>query len=85
MPENDKDFDWFKWAGIKPRKYEELVVEAKKYDVPVFETDKEVDIYNRILSFKSYNNNQDTLKTNKILTGIAFISALVSIITIFLK
>lgn len=83
MKDNNESFDWFKWAELEPRQYDTLVIEARKYDVPIFELDKKEDIFNRILAFKAYKNNKTSLFYNKILTCITVVSALISVVSNF--
>jgi hypothetical protein len=87
--EKDEEFDWFRWADIKSSSFdqqvqlEKLIEEAKKHNVPILKNDKEEDIFNRLLSVKTYKNNKETLSINKVLTVISFVSAMVSIVTLF--
>ncbi len=85
MKQNNDNFDWFEWAGLKPTQYDDLVDEAKRQGVPVFEEDKKEDIFNRLLAVKSFKNNKSTVNINKILTAITFVSAVVTVITAFFK
>jgi len=85
VKQENNDFDWFKWAGIKPSQFTELVDEARKNGVPVFEADSKEDIFNRLMSVKTLENNKSTMKINKALTVITFLSMVVTVVTAFFK
>lgn len=76
---NKKDFDWFEWAGIEPESRDKLLSEANNEGVPVFESDSNKDLYDRILASKTFKNNKSTIRMNKRLAVVTVISAAVSI------
>ncbi len=84
MKDDKNEFDWFKWADIKPTGLDNLMKEAEKYKVPVYPNDNEEVIFNRILAVKTYRNNKETIRINKALAAISFASAIVSIFMVFL-
>ena len=84
MKDDNNEFDWFKWADIKPTSLDNLMKEAEKYKVPVYPNDNEDVIFNRILAVKTYRNNKETIRINKSLAAISFVSAIVSIFMVFL-
>ena len=85
MKKNKGNFNWFDWAGIKPTELEVLIVEAKKKGVPTFPNDTGETIYNRLLSYDVFQNNKSSLLVNKVLAFISFSSAVVAVLTLFIK
>tara|TARA_R100000005_G_scaffold18283_1_gene7650 strand:- start:13423 stop:13680 length:258 start_codon:yes stop_codon:yes gene_type:complete len=85
MNKSEDDFDWFHRAGISPSDYDALVAAAKKKGIPTFPDDTAETIYNRCLAFEVHQNNKSTLLINKILAFISFASAVVAVITLFIK
>lgn len=89
--QKDDDFDWYAWIGIKlplleqEVQREQLIEEAKKHVVPIFPNDKTEDIFNRLFAVKAYKNNKQMLLTNKIMTIISFLSAIVSLYALWHK
>ena len=79
MKSKKEEFDWFKWAGIEPSNRDKLLEEARKYKVPVFDNDKDESLFNRLMSVKTFIANQETIKLNKVLAIISFVSAIVSV------
>lgn len=85
MKQENDDFDWFKWASIKPSQRDKLIEEAKKNGVPIFESDGNEGIFNRIMTVKALENNRSTVKINIALTFISLISMIATIVTAFYK
>jgi len=85
MNQKEDNFDWFQWAGITPSEHDDLIATAKKKGVPTFPSDSGEALYNRLLAFEARQNNKSTLKINKILAFISFVSAVVAVITLFIK
>ncbi len=84
MKDDNDEFDWFKWAGIKPSHIDDLMKEAEKYKIPVFPNDNEEVIFNRLMAVKTYRNNIKTIRINKLLAAISFVSAIISIFMVFI-
>jgi len=80
MKNEKDDFDWFKWAGVEPLPRDKLLSEAKIEGVPVFDSDSDKDLYDRILASKTFENNRSTIRMNKGLAIVTVISATISII-----
>ena len=75
----NKEFDWFKWAELKETDHDKLISNAKKKNIPIFDSDTSQDIYNRLLAVKTYRFNINTVIINLILTVVSIISATISI------
>jgi hypothetical protein len=80
---NDK-FDWFEWAGINPSDFDDLVTKANEKNVPVFANDNEESLFNRLLSVQTCKNNLQTTRVNIALAAISFVSAIGSLMMVFL-
>jgi len=85
MKQKSDGFDWFRWAGISQTDHDDLIEKARKKGVPTFLGDSGETIYNRLLAFETHQNNKSTLLINKTLAFISFASAVVAVITLFIK
>lgn len=82
---NKSDTDWFRWAEITESDRDRLLADAKKFSVPIFDSDSEQEIFSRVLAKKIYKSNMHTIYINVCLTIISFLSAVTVMFDVFGK
>ena len=79
----DGEFDWLEWAGLKESDTEKLFSEARKHNIPVFEEDSKQELFNRVLSVRTYKANKKFVIINIVLASISCLAAVITLIVAF--